>query len=172
MPCPIHVYSNSDKDIQMCGTVIIRSHYWKLDFSMIPIPLAIFLLMYLICADHLSLLSMITPRNFVSFTSCILVCFITIWSAQWEEYLGIKNIKLVLSMFKDNLFAFTQALILVNSSLTCRIMFLRSIPVQKRLHSSAKSIGIKKLDTFVKSLIYKKAWVLVWILEEHHISSL
>ena len=26
-----------------------------LDFSMIPIPLAIFLLMYLICADHLSL---------------------------------------------------------------------------------------------------------------------
>ena len=79
-----------------------------LDFSMIPIPLAIFLLMYLICADHLSLLSMITPRNFVSFTSCILVWFITMWSAQWEEYLGINNIKLVLSMFKDNLFAFTH----------------------------------------------------------------
>ena len=30
VPSVIHVYNNSDKDIQMCGTVITRSHYWKL----------------------------------------------------------------------------------------------------------------------------------------------
>ena len=34
---------------------------------MIPMLSEICLLVYLICADHLRLLSMITPRNFVSF---------------------------------------------------------------------------------------------------------
>ena len=112
--------------------------------------------MYMICADHLSMLSMMTPRNFVSFTSCILIWFITISSIQWEKFFGVNNIKLVISIFKDNLLAFTKSKILNISSLTSRILSLRSVPVQNRLVSSAKSIGIKKLDTFVKSLIYKR----------------
>ena len=46
MPWLIRVYNKSDKDIQMCGTVITRSHFLKtiFEFSMMPIPLAIFLL--------------------------------------------------------------------------------------------------------------------------------
>ena len=43
-----------------------------LDLNTIPIPLQIFLLMNMGCADNFSLLSMLTLRNFVSFTSCIL----------------------------------------------------------------------------------------------------
>ena len=38
--------------------------------------------------------------NFVSFTSCILIWFITISSVQ-KEFLCVNNIKLVLSIFKD-----------------------------------------------------------------------
>ena len=66
-------------------------------------------MMYMICEDHFNFLSIMTPRNFVSFTSCTLIRFITISSVQREKFFGVNNIKLVLSMFKDSLLALTQA---------------------------------------------------------------
>ena len=54
------------------------------------------------------------------------------------KHFGVNNMKLVLSTFKDNLFAFTQEYIL---------------PVQKRLVSSTKRIGKKNLETEGKSFI-------------------
>ena len=56
--------------------------------NMIPMPLEIFLLMYVICADHFSLLSMMTLRHCVPFTSCVIVSFIIMWSVQRGKLLA------------------------------------------------------------------------------------
>ena len=69
------------------------------------------------------------------------------------KHFGVNNMKLVLSTFKDNLFAFTQEYILSISTFISLTISFKFLPVQKRLVSSAKRIGKKNLETEGKSFI-------------------
>ena len=124
-----------------------------LAFRKMPMPFAIFLLMYIIWGDQFNLLSIITPRNLVSFTSEIRLPFIRRSFMLRGEHFGVNNMKLVLSTFKDNLFAFTQEYILSISTFISLTISFKFLPVQKRLVSSAKRIGKTNLETEGKSFI-------------------
>ena len=136
------------------NSVSLLKHF--LASSKIPIPFAIFFRMYRIWVDHFNLLSMMTPRNLISVTSAIRIPFITMSSIHRDEFLGVKSMKLVLSIFSDNLFAFTQAYIFAISSFILWLRALRSLPVQNRFVSSAKSIGMKRSDPLGRSFIYTR----------------
>ena len=69
------------------------------------------------------------------------------------KHFGVNNMKLVLSTFKDNLFAFTQEYILSISIVISLTTSFKFLPVQKRLVSSAKRIDKKNLETEGKSFI-------------------
>ena len=69
------------------------------------------------------------------------------------KHFGVNNMKLVLSTFKDNLFAFTQEYILSISIVISLTTSFKFLPVQKRLVSSAKRIDEKNLETQGKSFI-------------------
>ena len=97
-----------------------------------------------------------TPRNLISVTSAIRIPFIKMSSIHRDEFLGVKSMKLVLSIFSDNLFAFAQAYIFAISSFILWLGALRSVPVQNGFVSSAKSIGMKRLDTLGRSFIYTR----------------
>ena len=121
-----------------------------------PIPFAIFLLMYMIWGHQVSLLSIMTPKNLVSFTSVIWLPFMRIPSILREKCLGVNNMKFVLSMLRDNLLAFTQQYTLPISTFIWLTTSFKFFPVQKRIVSSTKSIGIKRLETEGKSFIWIK----------------
>ena len=70
-----------------------------------------------------------------------------------EKHLGVNNMKLVFSTFNDNLFALTQEYVLYISTFISLTISPKLLPVQKRLVSSAKRIGITSLDTEGKSFI-------------------
>ena len=75
-----------------------------------------------------------TPTNLVCVTSSIRVPFITVSSIHRDEFLGVKSMKLVLSIFSDDLYAFTQAYIFAISSFIWWLRSLRPLPVQNRLY--------------------------------------
>ena len=70
-----------------------------------------------------------------------------------EKHFGVNNMKLVLSTFKDNFFAFTQEYILSISTFISLTISFKFLPVQKRLVLSVKRIGKKNLETERKSFI-------------------
>ena len=109
-------------------------------------PFAIFFRMYRLWVDHFNLLSIMTPRNLVCVTSATRIPFIIMSSIHRDEFLGVKSMKLVLSIFSDNLFEFTQEYIFAIYSF---ILWLRFV-------SSAKSIGMKSSDTLGSSFIYTR----------------
>ena len=73
-----------------------------------------------------------------------------------DEFLVVKSMKLVLSLSNDNLFAFTEEYTFAVSSFIWWLSSLISLPVLNRLVSSAKSIGMKSLDIFDMSFIYRR----------------
>ena len=101
-----------------------------------------------------------------------------IYTSSWISWCEEQNMKLVLSIFSDNLFAFTQAYVFAISSFILWLRSLRSLLVQNRFVSSAKSIGMKSSDTLGTSFIYifiyiyiyiRKAGVQEWNPAEHYI---
>ena len=116
----------------------------------------LFCRMYRVWENHLNWLSIMTPRNLVSLTSDVQVPLITMPSIHRGEIFGAKNTKLVLTIFSDNWFAFSQACIFAISSFIWWLTSLRSLPVQNRFVSSAKRIGMKSLDTLCRSFIYTR----------------
>ena len=97
--------------------------------------------MYCICADHFKLLSMITPRNLVSFTSAIGCPSTRILPIVLGKHFGVNSMKFVLSIFKESLLAFTQEYTFDISSfisLTSESIFR---PVQNKLFYVTPSFG-------------------------------
>ena len=122
-----------------------------------PIPLAILPLMYSRWNGHLRVLSMTTPQNLVSLTLMILQWSITISFTDRDQRFGVKSIKLVLSTFRDKLFALTHAYTFVISTLILSTNRSRSSPVQNKFVSLANKIGINSFETGGKSLIKIKS---------------
>ena len=119
-------------------------------------PFAICFRTYRIWIDHFNLSCIITPNNLVSVTSAIRVPFITMSSIHRGEFLDVKNMKLVLSIFSGNIFAFTQTYIFAISSFIWWLRSSRSLPVQNRFVAFAKSIGMKSSDTLGRSFMYTR----------------
>ena len=117
---------------------------------MTPIRLAIFLLMNMAWQDNFNFLHMMTTIHFASFTFCILIWFMTIPSVQREMCFGVSNIKLVLLVFKDSI-DFSYFFIHVSDH-----FFKFSFRAEKIGIISKENWYLKGLDTFVKSLIYRR----------------
>ena len=101
--------------------------------------------MYIIWGDQFDLLSIITPRNLVSFTSEIRLPFIRRSFMLRGKHFGVNNMKLVLSTFKDSLLAFTQEYILSISTFISLTISFKFLPLQKR-------IGIVNKEDWQKEL--------------------
>ena len=86
-----------------------------LAFNIMPMPFAIFVHTYLIWDIQFSLFLITTPKNFVSLTSMIRFPSISRTSISRENLFGVKSMKFVLSMFRDNSFAFTHEKIILIS---------------------------------------------------------
>ena len=104
---------------------------------------------------HLSLLSIITPKNFVDFTHCIDVfCIITsvprVLIFEWWKTMYCVFLTLII-----NLFALSQIVILFNFSFCIFTNFVYSLPSRKTLLSSAKKMVKNNLDTLEKSFLKK-----------------
>ena len=86
-------------------------------FMIIPVPLAIFQEMHFICSSQLSLLFIITPKNFALPTSRILDPFI--WMDGHLSFLpfGLKINTFIFSIFRDNRLAFNHFIISLSSLL-------------------------------------------------------
>ena len=106
----------------------------------------------MIWVDHFNLLSIMTPRNLVSVTSAIWFPFIAMTSIHQNEFLGMKSMKL----------SFQWSVIIHLHSpkhtfaISLFIWWLRSLrflPEQNKLVSSAKTIGMRSLDTLGRSFI-------------------
>ena len=119
----------------------------------IPIPLDILPQIYSQWACQFSLLSKMTPRNFVCVTSSILWPSILIQFILREKPFGVNNIKLVFSMFRESLFTLTHVWILTSSTLISLTRISNLSLVQNKLVSSANNIGMNKLETIGKSFI-------------------
>ena len=69
--------------LQWCDRVLVMSHHWRFFWT--------------------SILYQYLHADVVSFTTCILVWFITICSAQRKKPLGMDSMQFVISMLKDSL---------------------------------------------------------------------
>ena len=87
-------------------------------FMIIPIPLAIFRDMHLICSIQFNLLSTIIPKNFALSTSWISAPHIWIVGQTSFLPLGLNIIKFVFSMLRESLLAFNHCMILLSSLFT------------------------------------------------------
>ena len=87
-------------------------------FMIIPIPLAIFRDMHLICSIQFNLLSTIIPKNFALSTSWISAPHIWIVGQTSFLPLGLNIIKFVFSVLRESLLAFNHCMILLSSLFT------------------------------------------------------
>ena len=104
-------------------------------------------------ASQLSLLSKITLRNFVCLTSSILRLSIVIQPMLRVKPLGVINMKLVLSIFKEGLLTLTHVKTWTSSM---SILFTRRSNLslmENTLVLSANNIGINKLETMGRSFM-------------------
>jgi hypothetical protein len=125
---------------------------------MIPLYLDINLLTWLVWDFHDRLLSIRIPKNLVVLTldisSLSMVTFILM--SGLLLCLFLKIMKLVLSMFKDNLFNLNQLEILFISSLIRVSRDMGSLCVKIIFVSSAKIIKCELVEHWGRSLMYNK----------------
>ena len=125
-------------------------------FRIMPTPLAIFLLIYVICGG---------PVQFIINNDSEKLCFShfhnsvpsnknTFYGPRYT--FGVKSIKFVLLILRKSLFALTHAYTLSISLLIWDVTSFRFYPVTTRFVSSAKGIGMKYSDACGKSFICNK----------------
>ena len=123
-------------------------------FMIIPVPLAIFREIHFICSSQFSLLSIITPKNFALPTSRILDQFI--WMVGHLSFLpfGLKIMKFVLSIFRDNRLAFNHLIIPLSSLLMTVDSSCKFFDLQNNVVSSSNNTEKRTRDTEAISFMY------------------
>ena len=106
-------------------------------FMIIPVPLAILREIHSMCSSQFSLLSIITPKHFALSTSRILDPFIWIVGHCSSLPLGLKIMKFVLSILRDNRFAFNHFIMLPSSLLMTVDNSCKFFDLQNNIVSSA-----------------------------------
>ena len=136
----------------------------------IPTPLGIFPEIYDKCSFQVRLQSIMAPRNFVFFT-CMTASLsnfkhISFSVIPWF----LNNMWWVFLIFSDNLFAFSQRAISVNSFFINFCMSSKFFSLRNKFVSSANNISKLCFHTVCKSLICtRNKMVQVFNLVEHHI---
>ena len=123
----------------------------------IPIPLEIFPLTYFACSPHFKESSIMIPKNFVDFTCAICCPLIINDCVRLASFRCLRNnTKWVLSVFKVSLLALNQSMTFIISVFIVLTRSLGSSPDIERFESSANKILNKTLETFARSLMYKR----------------
>ena len=122
------------------------SNDWRA-FMIIPIPLAIFRDMHLICSIQFNLLSTIIPKKFALSTSWISAPHI--WMVGQTSFLplGLNIIKFVFSMLRESLLAFNHCMILPSALFTVTDNSYKLFELQSNVVSSANNTEERTFDT-------------------------
>ena len=129
----------------------------------IPMPWEIFPVIWLIWSFQFTLLSIITPRNFLFMTSLMHWPLVLNGVGFFAHFLPGKIHILSFFTFNDSLLTFNQVDISFNSPFYVFCMTLRSVPVVKRFTLSANKIGKVFLQTSYWYRL-KKKWTEDWAL--------
>ena len=125
-------------------------------FMIIPVPLAILREIHFICSSQFSLLSIMTPKNFALSTSRILDPFIWMVGHCYFLPLVLKIMKFVLSILRDNRFAFNHFIMLSSSLLMTVDNSCKFLDLQNNVVSSANKTEKRTRETKAISFMYNK----------------
>ena len=110
--------------------------------------------MYEMCSFHDSFLSMITPKNFVFWTSFTSSPSILIAKLGMGLFLPENIMKWVFFIFKESLLTRSHLAISFKSSFIILSIHLGSLPLRNKLVSSANNMGNAELQLDGKSFTY------------------
>ena len=125
-------------------------------FMIIPVPLVILREMHFTCSSQFSLSSIIAPKNFALSTSRIRDPFI--WMVGHCSFLliGLKIMKFVLSILRDNRFAFNHLIMLPSSLLMTVDNLCKFFDLQNNVVSSANKTEKRTRETEAISFMYNR----------------